>query len=58
MKNTDLLMGKETGEAKAGTIEMIMLPPVPTAGVSTDEDVERLVNRVHAIIGKELGALP
>ncbi|MEP6911543.1 MAG: lysophospholipid acyltransferase family protein [bacterium] len=58
MKNTDRLMGKGTGEAKPGTIEMIMLPPVPTAGVSTDEDVKRLVSRVHSIIGKELGALP
>ena len=58
MKNTDQLMGKGTGEAKPGTIEMIMLPPVSTAGVTTDEDVRRLVNRVHSTIGKELGALP
>lgn len=58
MKNTDQLMGKGTGEAKAGTIEMIMLPPVSTAGVTTDEDVRRLVNRVHSTIGKELGAVP
>jgi len=57
-RNTDYLMGKGTGEAKAGTIEMIMLPPVSTAGVSTDEDVKRLVDRIHSIIGKELGALP
>jgi 1-acyl-sn-glycerol-3-phosphate acyltransferase len=57
-RNTDHLMGKGTGEAKAGTIEMIMLPPVSTAGVSTDEDVKRLVDRIHSIIGKELGALP
>jgi 1-acyl-sn-glycerol-3-phosphate acyltransferase len=58
IKNTDRLMGKGTGEARAGTIEMIMLPPVPTAGISTDEDVKRLVNNVHSIIGKELRALP
>ena len=58
IKNTDQLMGKGTGEARAGTIEMIMLPPVSTADASTDEDVKRLVDSVHSIIGKELGALP
>lgn len=58
IKNTDELMGKGTGEARAGTIEMIMLPPVSTADVSTDEDVKRLVDSVHSLIGKELGALP
>lgn len=58
IKNTDQLMGKGTGEAKPGTIEMIMLPPVSTAGVTTDEDVKQLVNGVHFAIGKELGALP
>ena len=56
IRNTDHLMGKGTGEARAGTIEMIMLPPVSTADVSTDEDVKRLVDSVHSIIGKELGA--
>jgi 1-acyl-sn-glycerol-3-phosphate acyltransferase len=58
MKNTDQLMGKGTGEARAGTIEMVMLPPVPTTGCATDEDVKRLVNRVQALIGQELGASP
>ncbi|MFN2493635.1 MAG: lysophospholipid acyltransferase family protein [Pyrinomonadaceae bacterium] len=55
MKNTDKLMGKGTGETKSGTIEMVMLPPVSTAGVSTDEEVKRLVNQVHSMVGKELG---
>lgn len=58
IKNSDYLMGKGTGEAHSGTIEMIMLPPVPTTGCSTDEDVKRLFSRVHTIIGRELGALP
>jgi 1-acyl-sn-glycerol-3-phosphate acyltransferase len=58
IKNSDYLMGKGTGEARSGTIEMIMLPPVPTAGCSTDQDVKRLVNRVHALIGQELQASP
>ena len=57
IKNTDLLMGKGTGRARAGTIEMVMLPPVPTTGLSSDEDVQQLVKRVHAMVGRELGAL-
>ncbi|HEX8921245.1 MAG TPA: lysophospholipid acyltransferase family protein [Pyrinomonadaceae bacterium] len=55
IKNTDELMGKGTGEAKPGTIEMVILPPVETAGLSTDEDIERLIARVHARIAAELG---
>ena len=55
MKNTDVLMGKGTGRAQPGTIEMVMLRPVPTAGLSSDEDVQKLVKEVHAIVGRELG---
>jgi 1-acyl-sn-glycerol-3-phosphate acyltransferase len=55
IKNTDHLMGKGTGEARRGTIEMVMLPPVSTAGVSTDEDVNALVHHVQSLVGNELG---
>ncbi|HVQ36116.1 MAG TPA: lysophospholipid acyltransferase family protein [Pyrinomonadaceae bacterium] len=58
IKNTDHLMGKGTGEARPGTIEMVMLPPVSTEGVSTDADVKRLVDRIHSLIGEELRAPP
>ena len=58
LKNTDHLMGKGTGEARAGTIDMVMLPPVSTAGSSTDEEIRCLVNRVHALIAKELETAP
>jgi 1-acyl-sn-glycerol-3-phosphate acyltransferase len=58
MKNSDFLMGKGTGDARAGTLEMVMLPPIPTAGCSTDEAVKKLVDRVHALIGQELDAAP
>jgi 1-acyl-sn-glycerol-3-phosphate acyltransferase len=54
MKNTDYLMGKGTGEARSGTIEMVILPPVSTAGVSSDDEVKQLLQRVHAMIGDEL----
>lgn len=58
IKNTDYLMGKGTGEARPGTIEMVMLPPIPTVGCATDEAIKDLVGRVHAIIGEELEARP
>jgi hypothetical protein len=31
-----------------------MLAPVPTAGLSTDEDVQHLVKKVHTLVGREL----
>jgi len=55
IKNTDVLMGKGTGRARPGTIEMVMLPPVPTTGLSSDEDVQQLVKKVHMMVGDELG---
>lgn len=55
IKNTDVLMGKGTGVAQPGTIEMVLLEPLPTTGLSTDEDVEQLVERVHKLVAEELG---
>lgn len=55
IKNTDELMGKGTGAARTGTIEMVIMPPVETKGLSTDEDIKLLVEKVHASIAAELG---
>ena len=33
MKYTDELMGKGTGVARPGTIEMVVLPPIETEGL-------------------------
>lgn len=55
IRNSDVLMGKGTGEARAGTLEMVLLPPVATAGVETDEDMNRLISSVRASIAAELG---
>jgi 1-acyl-sn-glycerol-3-phosphate acyltransferases len=54
MKYTDILMGKGTGTAQPGTIEMVLLEPIQTRGLTTDEDVEHLIERVHALIKEEL----
>jgi 1-acyl-sn-glycerol-3-phosphate acyltransferase len=55
IKNTDHLMGKGTGTARSGTIEMVLLPGVSTIGLSTDDEVNRLNERVHSLIARELG---
>lgn len=54
MKNTDWLMGKGSGVARPGTIEMVILPPIETANLSTDEDVARLTRETRAQIAQEL----
>jgi 1-acyl-sn-glycerol-3-phosphate acyltransferase len=53
IKNSDALMGKGTGEARSGTIEMVFLPPVDTVGMTTDEDMNRLIASVRDSIAKE-----
>jgi 1-acyl-sn-glycerol-3-phosphate acyltransferase len=55
MKNTDVLMGKGTGVARTGTIEMVLLPPVRTEGISGDVAIQKLVERVQQTIANELG---
>jgi len=54
IKNSDVLMGKGTGEARSGTIEMVFLPPVETENVKTDQDIDRLIATVHAAVAAEL----
>jgi 1-acyl-sn-glycerol-3-phosphate acyltransferase len=54
IKHTDALMGKGTGFARPGTIEMVILPPIVTTALSTDEDVPRLVAEVRARVAEEL----
>jgi 1-acyl-sn-glycerol-3-phosphate acyltransferase len=54
IRNSDVLMGKGTGEARAGTIEMVFLPPVETVDVSTDEDMTEFIAGVRAQIAAEL----
>ncbi|MCM3870818.1 MAG: 1-acyl-sn-glycerol-3-phosphate acyltransferase [Pyrinomonadaceae bacterium] len=55
IRNTDVLMGKGTGHSKPGTIDFVLLPPVATIGLSSDEDVQALVKQVHTTIARELG---
>ena len=54
MKYTDGLMGKGTGVARPGTMEMVLLPPIETAG-RTDADVKSLTEQTRTAIAEELG---
>jgi 1-acyl-sn-glycerol-3-phosphate acyltransferase len=54
IKNTDKLMGKGVGTARRGAIEMVILAPIETRGLSTEEDVARLTTQVRARVAEEL----
>jgi 1-acyl-sn-glycerol-3-phosphate acyltransferase len=54
-KNTDELMGKGTGVARPGIVEMVVLAPIETAGLA-DSDVKSLTARTHAAVAEELAA--
>ena len=53
IKNTDWMMGKRTGVAYPGEIEMVLLPPVLTAG-KTSVDIPDLLQQTRAAIANEL----
>jgi len=51
IKNTDWMMGKKTGVAYAGEIEMVLLPPIETRG----RDVMEILRETRAAVASELG---
>jgi 1-acyl-sn-glycerol-3-phosphate acyltransferase len=55
IKNTDVLMGKGTGEAKPGVIEMVLMSPIATTSAEYKEDISTLVQAVHRAVAEELG---
>lgn len=54
IKNSDVLMGKGTGEARSGTLEMVFLRPVNTVDRTTDEAIDQLIFEVREAIATEL----
>jgi len=56
IKHTDVLMGKGTDFARPGTIEMVLLPPVPVEGLPADRDeaVAHLIRETRSRIAAEL----
>lgn len=57
IKNTDHMMGKRTGVAYAGEIEMTLLPPISTTGKTAD-DVMELLLETRKAIASELASNP
>lgn len=53
IKNTDSMMGKRTGVAYSGEIEMVLLPPISTDGMSED-DVMPLLLKTREAVATEL----
>ena len=53
IKNTDWMMGKRTGVAYSGEIEMVLLPPIGTEGKTADDVMELLIE-TRAAIANEL----
>lgn len=49
IKNTDWMMGKRTGVAYPGEIEMVLLPPIPTKEKTADDVMELLIRTREAI---------
>ena len=54
IRNSDVLMGKGTGEARSGTIEMVVMKPISTKGVTTGDEMNGLIAAVRAKIAGEL----
>lgn len=54
IKNSDVLMGKGTGEARSGTLEMVFMAPVDMSCVVSDEDMNSLITEVRNRIAAEL----
>lgn len=53
IKNTDRMMPKKGGVAYAGEIELVLLPPIPTNG-KTSDDVMKLLLQARTAISKQL----
>jgi 1-acyl-sn-glycerol-3-phosphate acyltransferase len=51
IKNTDMMMGKRSGVAYPGTVEIALLPPIETQG----KDVMDLLRETRAAVAAELG---
>lgn len=57
IKNSDWMMGKKTGVAYPGMIEMVLLPPIDIKECGEDRLME-LLNRTRAAIAEELQRSP
>jgi hypothetical protein len=47
-------MGKKTGVARTGTMEIVLLPPIETKGKTVENDLFDLLTKTRAAIAEEL----
>jgi 1-acyl-sn-glycerol-3-phosphate acyltransferase len=57
IKNTDYLMGKKTGVANSGTMEIVLLPPIETKNLSAETDLMTLLIETRTAIAEELNKI-
>ncbi|MEO8649293.1 MAG: lysophospholipid acyltransferase family protein [Acidobacteriota bacterium] len=56
IKNTDRMMGKRTGVAYPGTIEMVLMPPIETKGLADATAILDILNETRSVIAAELAS--
>ena len=54
IKDTDWMMGKKQGVCYPGTVRVVMLDPLPTAGMTVDQDLIPLLDETRNKIAQEL----
>lgn len=54
IKNTDWMMGKKTGVAYPGTIEMVLLPAIETKNLDEEKNLMELLGETRTAIAEEL----
>lgn len=54
IRNTDWMMGKRTGVAYSGQIEMVLLPPIETDGRDPETELMAVLNETRSAIAAEL----
>jgi 1-acyl-sn-glycerol-3-phosphate acyltransferase len=57
IKNTDWMMGKRSGVAYSGTIEMVLLPPIETRKFVENNDLAGLLQQTREAIAYELSTI-
>lgn len=57
IKNTDSLMGKKTGVADTGTMELVLLPAIEVKGLSAETDLMKLLCQTRGAIAEELNKI-
>jgi hypothetical protein len=54
IKNTDQMMGKRTGVAYPGTIEIVLLPPISVESEASATKISDLLEKTRRAIAEEL----